>query len=364
MKSMNGSTGAMLVRLKGLNHVNKRLSDGRTVTYYYAWRGGPRLDGKPGTPEFAAAYQAAVSAKIAAPAGRLQAIIDKYEASAEFRGLMPRTQQDYGKLIMAIEKEFGDMPLASVANKRARAEFKEWRDELSARSLRQADYAWTVLARILSWALDRGLIDANPCERGGRLYAGTRVDRVWSDDDEARWRASASGPLKLAFLLAIWTGQRQGDLLRLPWAAYDGQSIRLRQSKTGITVRIPVAAPLKAGLDEAAKTKQSPVILTNSDGRPWTEDGFRSSWAKASAKAAITDLTFNDLRGSAVTRLALAGCTEAEITAITGHSLGDVRSILDAHYLHRDPQLAESAIRKLEQRTNLSNRPSNRPDPV
>ena len=60
---------------------------------------------------------------------------------------------------------------------------------------------------------------------------------------------------------------------------------------------------------------------------------------------------FNDLRGTAVTRLALVGCTEAEIAAITGHSLRDVRSILDAHYLHRDPALADSAITKLERRT-------------
>jgi hypothetical protein len=30
-----------------------------------------------------------------------------------------------------------------------------------------------------------------------------------------------------------------------------------------------------------------------------------------------------------------------------------VRSILDANYLFRDPRLAESAIRKLETRTNL-----------
>jgi hypothetical protein len=46
--------------------------------------------------------------------------------------------------------------------------------------------------------------------------------------------------------------------------------------------------------------------------------------------------------------LAIAGCTEAEIATITGHSLRDVRSILVANYLHRDPALAESAIRKLE----------------
>jgi integrase len=76
--------------------------------------------------------------------------------------------------------------------------------------------------------------------------------------------------------------------------------------------------------------------------------GFRASFAKARDRAGITGVTFNDLRGTAVTRLALQGCTEAQIVAITGHSLNDVRSILDAHYLHRDPELARAAIHKLE----------------
>ena len=75
---------------------------------------------------------------------------------------------------------------------------------------------------------------------------------------------------------------------------------------------------------------------------------FHGAWGRACKKAAIVGLTFNDLRGTAVTRLALVGCTEAEIAACTGHSLRDVHSILDAHYLHRVPALAESAITKLE----------------
>jgi hypothetical protein len=94
--------------------------------------------------------------------------------------------------------------------------------------------------------------------------------------------------------------------------------------------------------------KRSPIILLNSDGQPWTSDGFRASFIKAKDRAGIVDLTFNDLRGTSVTRLALAGCTEAQIVSITGHSLNDVRSILDAHYLHRDPELARAAITKLE----------------
>jgi integrase len=89
-------------------------------------------------------------------------------------------------------------------------------------------------------------------------------------------------------------------------------------------------------------------VLVNSIGPPWTSDGFRTSWRKACAAAGIVGVTFHDLRGTAVTRLALAGCTEPEIATLTGHSLKDVRAILDANYLHRDRTLAESAIRKLE----------------
>ena len=97
-------------------------------------------------------------------------------------------------------------------------------------------------------------------------------------------------------------------------------------------------------------------ILVNSDGKPWTADGYRSSWRKACAAAGIAGLTFHDLRRTVVKRLAIAGCTEAEIVTITGHALGDVISILDA-FLHRHQALAESAIRKLERGSNLPNVP-------
>lgn len=139
--------------------------------------------------------------------------------------------------------------------------------------------------------------------------------------------------------------------MRLPWSAYDGARIRLTQGKTGVRVVVPVGAPLKAALD--ATQRRSPIMLVNLDDAPWTPDGFRASWGKACKRAGVTGVTFHDLRGTAVTRLAIAGATEAEIATITGHSLRAVKTILDAHYLRRDPALGESAIRKLEQRTKV-----------
>ena len=255
------------------------------------------------------------------------------------------------RLIKIIEKEFGDFSLEALDERGAKDVFRSWRDRLAVRSRRQADYAWAVLARILSWAHDRGLVTANPCQRGGRLYRGNRRDKVWTFEDEETFLERAPRHLHLPLMLALWTGQRQGDLLGLPWSAYDGHKIMLRQSKTGARVVIPVGAPLKAALDSTKR--RSPLILVNSDGKPWTLNGFRSSWRKACAKAGIIGVTFNNLRGTAVTRLAVAGCTEAMIAAITGHMLTYVRSLLDANYLHRDPALVKAAIRKLESRTKL-----------
>jgi integrase len=344
----------MRVRLRGVNRVRKKLADGSWQTYYYAWKGGPPLRGDPGTPEFIASYNEAAARKAITPRGTMLSVLQAYQSSEDFTGLADSTRRSYVALIVRIEKSFGDFPLAALADRRTRGIFKNWRDRIAADSgRRQADYAWTVLARVLSWGFDRGLVAANPCERGGRLYRGSRRDNIWTTTDEVAFLQRAPTHLHLPLLLALWTGQRQGDLLRLPWSAYDGTHIRLRQNKTGRRVVIPVGEPLRAALDAAPK--HSPIILTNSEGKPWTSDGFRASWGKACKAAGIAGLTFHDLRGTAVSRLAVVGSTEAEIAAITGHSLRDVHSIIDMYYLARDPALGESAIRKLEKGTKTPN---------
>jgi hypothetical protein len=180
----NGSK-IVRVRLKGINSRRKVLKDGSTVTYWYAWKGGPRLKGEPGDPEFIASYHKAVASKVAPPQGVLLNVLVKFQQTEEFRKRAPRTKADYGAIIdKKIQPEFGDLPLAALSERGCRGVFKDWRDRLAARSRRQADYAWVVLARILAVALDRGWIDANPCEKGGRLYDQSRRDRIWALEDE------------------------------------------------------------------------------------------------------------------------------------------------------------------------------------
>ena len=96
------------------------------------------------------------------------------------------------------------------------------------RSLRQADsrlrHAGADLCPGRTIAvLDRGGTGA---PRGGKLchVSGTRIDKIWDDEEVERFLRTAPPSLRLAMLLAINTGQRQGDLLRRRGALHDGQA--------------------------------------------------------------------------------------------------------------------------------------------
>jgi integrase len=274
----------------------------------------------------------------------LHALIAEYRASQAFLARADSTRHDYARYLGLIEIEFGSMPIAALDDPAVRGVFKEWRDAMAGHP-RKADMAWSVLSRVLSFAYDRGRILRNPCERGGRLYHSDRADIIWTEDDIARAIASFPAHIRWPFVFALWTGQRQGDLLRLTWNAFDSRYLHLKQSKTKRRVTIPVSGRLAQEIADIPRV--SPIMLTNSRGKPWTSDGFRSSWDTAYKKAGISGVTFNDLRGTAITRLAEAGCTDSEIVTITGHKRSTVQSILD-RYQGRTVKLAENAIRRLE----------------
>ncbi|MBX3521875.1 MAG: tyrosine-type recombinase/integrase [Xanthobacteraceae bacterium] len=111
---------------------------------------------------------------------------------------------------------------------------------------------------------------------------------------------------------------------------------------------ISVAKPLKLLLD--GTKRESLYVLASKSAEPFTSDGFRTSWGKLCKKAGVSGLTFHDLRGTAVTKLARAGATVQEIASITGHSLKDISTILDRHYLGDRASLAASGIKKLERK--------------
>jgi integrase len=148
----------------------------------------------------------------------------------------------------------------------------------------------------------------------------------------------------LALLIAICTGQRQADVLRMSWHDYENGTIQVTQDKTGEKVWIPAHVDLRSILEQLPR--HSPIMLTTRSGRPFKPDHFRHEWRKAILAAGLNGLTFHGLRHTAAERLAEAGCTDQEIAAVTGHrSAAMVR-----HYTRQanKRKLARAAIAKLE----------------
>lgn len=326
----------MRAKVVGVHRVKRQLANGEVRIHFYAWRGGPKIHAKPDTPEFLAEYLRLTKFKPrAADEGTVGALVAQYKADPEFAKLAAPTKRSYDPILLAIVQEYGDMPVELLEERGARADFLQWRSTMADRP-RTADLHIAVLKRVLSYAVDREIIRVNKLAGVKPLSSGTRREKVWTDEQIAALLAVASPEIGLAVRMALDTGQRQGDLLGLPWPSYKEGVIRFRQSKSKAMVAFKVSDELAATLD--ALPRRTITILTNSRGRPWTSDGFRASWATTLGRAGIQGMTFHDLRGSFITRKYAAGWSIKQISEVSGHAEKQAEQIIRKHYLAVDLQ--------------------------
>jgi len=333
----------MNVELVGVHRVEYSKADGSRRIYYYAWRGGPRMEADPAVDDhaFAAEYFRLTRGRdMASAKGKLPELIAKYRKSAEYTGRKDSTKRGYDAAIDRIQAEFLDLPLSAIGKRGARRLFIEWRDEDLADRPRTADLTMTVLAKILAYGVDNEDIDRNPLERLRRLCDGTRRDAIWTADQIKAFKAVASEQMTQAMTLALWTGQRQGDVLAMRWSDYDGTHITIKQQKTERTVRIRVYSEIKAMLDgmkRKAWTILTPSRKVNGQVMPWTSSGFRASWAETCERAKIEGVTFHDLRGTFVTMAYRQhNASIRDIAEVTGHRERDAEALIRKHYLAGD----------------------------
>lgn len=362
------------VDIKGWFTTYKNLKSGERAEYHYHRATGARLHGKPGSPEFIADYAAAENLIRDRLAGTFSGLVRSYTLSIEFEEqLAASTQAEYRRLLTAGEVEFGNMPLAALDDPRVRKDFLDWREKVGRVSgEREADNRLSAISAMLTWAVDRGQVTANYLRGFKRIYHADRSEIIWLPEHIAAFMNAAPVEMQRALILGLHTGQREGDLLRLPWSAYiDGFWIQLRQGKArrggklGPLIEIPCTAALRRMLD--GMERLSPLILTTKTGQSFKKRYFARLWDEAMRKAGLrsvlspghddpVELHFHDLRGTAVTLLSEAGCTPQQIATITGHSLKTVHRILE-RYLARTRGLAEQAIFNFENspRTKFAN---------
>ena len=112
----------MRIQLKGVAQTRKKLADGTVRNYWYAWRGGPRLEGSPGTAEFVASYNTAVAARQRPNNSLLSSVLDAYQDAEAFRCLASKTKKDYKRILHLIGEKFGDCPIKLLEDRRVRGE--------------------------------------------------------------------------------------------------------------------------------------------------------------------------------------------------------------------------------------------------
>jgi integrase len=282
--------------------------------------------------------------------------------SAEFTdNLAPSTQGDYKRMLTKTEGEFGDMPIAALEDPRVRRDFLDWREKVAKQSgAREADNRLSAISAMLTWSVDRGRLTANHLKGFKRLYHSDRAEIIWLPEHIDAFMKVAPIEMQRALIIALHTGQRQGDILRLPWSAYDGSYIALRQGKRA---RKGIKAPLTTVRCTAALCRVldslpriSPLILTTKTGRAFKKRWFANLWERATRDAGLSDLHFHDLRGTAITMLSEAGNTPQQIAAVTGHSIKTVHVIIEK-YLARTQHLSDAAIFNFENspRTKFAN---------
>jgi integrase len=343
--------GRMRVRLVGVHRVRKRLASGQVVEYHYAFRGGPQIwrTGEaygPGSLAYLAKLRDAEVPKAAD--GMFRQIIMDYQGSGEWRKLAPRTKADYRRWIDEIDAEFGDAPKEAFNRPTILAEALKWRDRWDGR---QADYAWTVLVRIVSWAHKRKILHAHQLLGVERLYSADRSEIIWTDPDLVAFAKVAPQEVVDALIGATETGLRPGDLVRLSRAHVQstprGRRIKIRTSKRGKVAAIPVTQRMAEIIDAVPKGQM--LIFLSSHGEPWDEKQLSKQVTKYRRKAGLDDrLRLYDARGTACTRLLMAGATLAEIALHMGWSVKTAAEMIEV-YASLDPALSDSVLVRLEE---------------
>jgi integrase len=336
------------VELRGIAKVTAKDRD-----YYYAWRGGPRLRGEPGSPEFHASYNEAIESRRTPEPGRFKSLVVLYKASANYKNLAESTRRQWSPRLDRMGEYFGDLRIAQFERpEKIRPLIVRWRSQWADKP-RTADYAMQVLSCVLSYAVDQGKIAGNPCEGIRQLYRVDRSAIIWTEADIAQIKKNCSADIIHAVDLASHTGLRLGDLLRVSWShiGRDAITITTGKSRHKRSAIIPLYDDLKSVL--ALIPKRSPTILTNSWRRPWRPGSFATIFGRAKNSAGIRrELHFHDLRGTAATRFYVAGLPERAIAEIMGWDEEHVARII-RRYVDRSAatKLIIDQLNRAERRT-------------
>ena len=335
-----------------LKHVQRMIDRHGHERFYFRKAGTSRvtLPGKPGDAAFLAAYQSALASAHMPPAvkepfgapGSFHRLIADYYRSIEFKRTKPSSQAVTRGILNRFQDEHGPRLVAQMERRHVAAIIAaRFATPGAANSLLRK------LRALIGYAIQTGWISSDPTARIKTFKEGTH--HTWTDAElaqfESHWPVGSRE--RTAYALALYTGQRRGDVVHMAWGDYDAKTglIRVVQQKTGTELSVPVHRELRRALE--SWPQRHVTILATKEGRGTSVAGFGNFMAEAIEKAGLpARCVLHGLRKAAARRLAEAGCSSLQIMAITGHkSLTEVERYTEA--AQQVPR-ATDAIHRLE----------------
>lgn len=201
------------------------------------------------------------------------------------------------------------------------------------------------LRHLLYWAVDEGLLPANPLARL-KLEKPRRKKRpVMSVADELKVIKASAPHLQKIIICALDSGMRRGEILCQKWEDIDfyRRVISVTHSKTagGEHREIPLTDRL---FELLSKQQSKDGLVFTFNGNPITR--IKTAWKAAIKRAKVQAYRFKDMRSTFNSRLLDAGVIKDVRKELMGHSRNEDTNDL---YSHIELPTLRQAIARLEQ---------------
>jgi integrase len=333
-----------------VNVVRRKRADGTEAIYYYHRATDTRLSADPEERRLEVMrLNGEAPPDPALVPGSLAWVIERYKESEEWTKLRASSRADYGWHFSKLEAEFGDLPVAAIG----REGVKLYRKQLLEAG--QPYNAWHRLKKLktlLNFARhELKLLRENPF-KDVEIPSPPRREAVWAPAQVEAFLEKADPLMRRAFLLAAHTAQRPADCWRMTYDCI-GQTIE-RGGRRVLWVMLRHPA-LRAEIALRLHPK-SDLIAPSPTGVVWDKNNFARRFRAAREAAGLPEgLQFRDLRRTVMVRLAEAGASLAQITAVSGHSIEQTQKILE-HYIPRNRLMALAAMDLLVENAGLVRR--------
>lgn len=251
---------------------------------------------------------------VAVPENGLPALIDK--ALPEItKDVRPSTARIYRRCAGILKETFAEFRPEQVTHGAIVQMQDMWRDKSAT-----GNHLLTTLKLIFQWALDREIVQFNPCVSVKRLPAGKR-DRLISDAEFVAIKANAPEWLQVVMDICYLTGQRIGDVLKIQRKDLREDGIFFEQEKTGKRLVVAWTPELRDAVARAGRTKNTTpsaiYVLSGRAGTPRSRHNVWHSFKIAAKAAGVADVTLHDMRAMAGTEADREG---KDPTALLGHT--------------------------------------------